>query len=449
MKITASSKIIIQGASEPMRQAIIKKLTLVNPNFFKMKKMGHWISPDKQWFRYYEQPDPDTLIVPRGLLGRIIKFFPDVEVEEHFQNRQISTDLPHIQLRDYQNDIMARFRSQSLSEGIFCLSMGSGKSIIALEVIRGLKLTATILVNTKIIQDQFVEEAKKHLKYDVGIINGDEKSIKEITVANVASLYDNPELMKQLVENTSILIVDECSTFLSEERIKVIEQFNPKYVFGLTATPDRTDGQGPAIPFYFGNIIEDYSETMIKPTVEVIDSREFIPVCVNYNEMVDHQISNVSRNTLIAGIAVAEAIAGKKILILTKRCEHYQTIRALLPDWPGIIMAESGNKDLGVQLNLLREGKRDFSIILGTFSLLGTGFSIDRLDCLIVAGDLRSTVLTTQSAGRILRLLKDKNAIIYDIYDSQNGIFRRQFLERKKLYESRGWEIKGLEHWKR
>jgi hypothetical protein len=84
MIIRASNKITIQGATEPMKEAIIKKLTIANPLFYKKKRMGLWVSEKDRFFRYYEQPDPDTLIVPRGLLTRIKNFFPEVIVEEDF-----------------------------------------------------------------------------------------------------------------------------------------------------------------------------------------------------------------------------------------------------------------------------------------------------------------------------------------------------------------------------
>jgi superfamily II DNA or RNA helicase len=440
-EIIASNKITIRKAPLQMLESIKRKLTIPNPLYWKKKRMGLWVSPKDQFYTYFSQPDPDTLVVPRGLLGRIRKFFPDVKVEEDFISLQLTSKFAPVELRDYQKAIMSHFIAEKPTEGIFSLSVGSGKTIIAMEIIRNLGLTGTVLVNTSVIQDQFTEEMKKHWGYEPGIINGKEKTIKEVTVANIASLYDNPELLKQLIDNTSILIYDECHTALSDKRTEVVEQFKPKHIFGLSGTVAREDGQGPAIPFYFGNVIEEYEATMICPTVEVVDPREFIPVCVNYHEMIDKMVENDSRNTLIAGLAAGEALQGRKVLVLTKRVEHYQNIRAKLPGGDTILMAESDDGELGFKLQQLRENKMDFSIILGTFSLLSTGFSIEKLDVLIIAGDLKSEVLTMQSSGRVLRLLKDKTAKIIDIFDSQNGIFRRQHLARRKLYEKKGWKI--------
>jgi superfamily II DNA or RNA helicase len=357
--------------------------------------------------------------------------------------------LPDIKLRDYQETILANWRKTKPSEGCFDLSVGSGKTIMILQMIKELGVTATILVHTSVILEQFVEEAKKHWGYDLNVVDGQNKTIGPITVCSVASLFNNPELLTELVANTSALFVDEAHLYVSDKRVEVVEAFKPKYIYGFSGTFTREDAQGPAIHFYFGNILETYEATMICPTVEVVDSREFIPISVNYHEMIDKMVENDSRNMLIAGLAAGEALQGRKILVLVKRVDHYKRIRAKLPAGDTILMAESDDNELPMKLQMLRENKMDFSIILGTFSLLSTGFSIEKLDVLIIAGDLKSSVLTMQSSGRVLRLLKDKTAKIIDIADMSNPIFRRQFLERKKLYESKGWPIKGLDHWKK
>lgn len=445
MKLVASNKIQITDYTPNQLEKIKSTLTLANPMYWKLKNMGKFVNHIPKEFKYYEQESLDApLFVPRGMLSRLIKFSPESLINTSFISLSTSVLAHHnslLEFRDYQADIVAKWRETKPTEGVFDLSTGSGKTLLALQIIKELGLTATILVPTNIILNQFIEESKKYFGYDLGVINGKEKNIKEITVASIASLFNNPELLKELVSNTSVLFVDECQGAVSDKRVEVIEQFNPSYIYGLSGTPTREDGQTQAIHFYFGNTIEKYEAVMIKPTVEIINSETFLPVMVNYAEMQDKMIENKSRNILIAGLAMGEMLEGRKVLVLTKRIEHYQTIRQMLPKGDGIIAANSTDIMLAERLEALRENKMDFQCILGTFSLLGTGFNIEKLDTLIIAADLKSQVLTTQSAGRVLRLLKDKTAKIIDIFDSQNGIFRTQGYARQKLYRSKGWPM--------
>lgn len=440
MLIKVCDKIYIFNCPEEKKASMKKTLTLPNPNFFKMKAMGKWTGGTPSSFKYYEESGA-AFIIPRGLTERIKRFLPEAEIKYETVEKKFDLKLNDITLRDYQEQVLSVWRAKGVKEGVFNLATATGKTVLALQVAKELGLTCTFLVTTNVILDQFVSEAKKFLGYDIGVINGKKKEIKDITVANVSSLFNNEELLTKLAAHTSVLIVDECAGFVSDKRVKVLEQFYPTYLYGLSGTPQREDGQSEAIFFYFGGIIESYEGTVVDPIVEVINSRVFIPIKINYHEMIDDQISSDSRNKLISGLALGEMLKGRKVLILTKRIEHYQEIRKRLPSGDGIIVADSTDKELGDHLDQLRKYKRDFNCIIGTFSLLGTGFNIEQLDTLIIAGDLKSSILTTQAAGRILRLLKGKNAKIIDLWDAENGILSRQFQHRKKLYEKKKWKV--------
>ena len=96
---------------------------------------------------------------------------------------------------------------------------------------------------------------------------------------------------------------------------------------------------------------------------------------------------------------------------------------------------------------MLKEFKNEtkhFDAIVGTTSLLSVGLDIPALDTLIIACDMRSGILTRQSAGRILRLFGEKKeAEILDIKDGWNGILSAQYYKRYKTYKKMGWICKN------
>ena len=223
----------------------------------------------------------------------------------------------------------------------------------------------------------------------------------------------------------------------------------------MTATPRRTDGQGKAIEFMYGPILIDRELPRKAPTVTIVPFKGHIPSW-DYPGIIAAQTQNPERNSLIAGIVEREACRGRRCLVLTKRIAHYEfildelrgddglTTDPLAPRGRDIIALRSSGtaNSRASEFADLRSGKRDFSVLLGTFSLLAVGIDLPMIDTLIIAGDLKSDVLAEQSAGRVLRLFEGKpTPQIIDIADTGNGILKRQAQIRRKFYLSRGWEI--------
>jgi superfamily II DNA or RNA helicase len=445
--ITVKNKIRIKGLPPAYRAQVKKTLTLVNPKYFMMKNSGRstWNVPKD--FKYYEE-ELDDLIIPRGAYSRLVKFLDSSGLQFAVDTRLafsgLSVQLKPIKLRDYQVELLdSLFKSPIPTEGIINMSTGSGKTVVALEVIRRLGMKATILVPNNVILTQFKEEANKFFNYDVGIINGFTKEIKDITVATFQSLSTNQDLLEQLCKQSGTVIVDEVQGVVSEKRRQVLQSFYPTNLYGITATPERgADGQTEAIFFMCGPEISKYESVQMKPMVEVIESKEMITMRANYMDMVEDMVNNKSRNTLIIGLVIMELLAGRKILTLTKRIQHYKNMESAFVGNENVHFIDSKNKDRNEILLAMKKGLMDFSAIFGTTSLLAVGTDVPSLDTLIIGCDLKSKVLTTQACGRVLRLFEDKQSPkIYDIVDTSNPVFFSQARSRLKTYKHHGWPV--------
>ena len=241
------------------------------------------------------------------------------------------------------------------------------------------------------------------------------------------------------------LLVSNCHTMVTDKRLKAIQQFNPEYLYGMTATPDREDGKAKAIGFTFGDVIIDKEMKTTIPKVEVINSNVKIPV-EEYPDMILNQINNTERNKLIVKTIRKELVSGRKILVLCKRIAHYKLLYGLLSDLKDkdvycISSSEKESERLKL-LEDLRGNKRNFDVLFGTYPMLATGTDIPCLDTLIFAGDLKSSVLTKQAVGRLTRIFEGKkNPKVLDFADNFNGILYNQFKGRKRFYKKQGWTI--------
>ena len=344
------------------------------------------------------------------------------------------------ELRDYQVGIVDEILEAG-NNGVIKLGTGFGKTLIACEIIRKLNKTALIIVPRVSLLTQFKDTLKEFYNYEAGIIQGQTRIFKDITVASISSLKKGD--IDKLSES-SIVIMDEAHTAISNKRLGIIQSFNPKYLYALTATPARSDGQGDAIFFTFGKVLINKALPQEKPQVQIVKSDAEIEVSHEYHEMIDEMVENVNRNFLIARLAESEAENGRKILILTKRIEHYSNITRLIEGDYKIhcISSDMKQSERDELLTKLRNNEQVFDIILGTYSMLSTGVDIPALDTIIFAGDLKSDVLAEQSIGRILRIFKGKqHPKVIDIDDNLNGILHRQHLARRKFYKDNEWEI--------
>jgi superfamily II DNA or RNA helicase len=449
--ITIKNKITIRNLPEKLVVHIKRVLTLENPKYHILKAMGKPVWAKNRWLTYYSVTKDGALVIPRGMLNRLTAFLQANKIkytiiEDHRIYKKLPFQLPEIELRDYQAKIMQNIKTNK-REGILKMTTGTGKTVMAAAITSFYGLYTTIIVPNKVLLEQFKYEFKKFLNYEVGILSGEEKKLKEITVSTYGVLH-NKQLLEQLVQQTSVLFIDEVQGCVSPKRKKIIQQFNPAYIYGLTATVMREDGQTEAIKFLAGNIVEEYEGDQMRPRVEIWNTKVNIPIQPEYHAMIDDMINHDGRNTLINYIVMEELSQNRKILVLTKRIEHYKNLETKLPkygqsDETGIYFMDSDMDQRDTILSGMKTGLIDFKAIFGTTSLLAVGTDIPALDTLIIACDMKSSVLTTQSAGRIMRIFKGKqDPKIIDLHDTYNPILNRQAKQRLKLYYSNNWDVK-------
>ena len=416
--------------------------------YYKLLRMGQTraLYAVPPYFKYYLEKE-GNLLVGRGSLGKIKKLlsfnsYKYEESDETTKARLPSTvlvgDIPE---REYQVGDIGTIKGNKT--GIIRLGTGYGKTIIACKLIKAIERSTLILVPRIHLVDQFIKEFRRWYNYEPGIIQGNNWTIRDITIASIQTLGRRKRQPNWFYNTFGCVIVDECHTAITNKRLQLIQSFNPEHLYGMTATPRRTDEQGKAIEFTFGPIIIDKDLETTKPIVKLIYSHVHIPIVFSYAEMIDKQVENEIRNDLLIKIIHEEIKEGRKILVLTKRIAHYGRLISRLREYSPIVISSAiSSKERNEIISGLRDGRKEFQIILGTYSMLATGTDIPALDTLIFAGDLKSDVLQEQSAGRILRIFSGKkHPKIIDIVDNGNGILLHQAKARIKWYKKQEWKI--------
>lgn len=335
-----------------------------------------------------------------------------------------------IQLRPYQKKIVElwfkKIKSRYPYGGIILMPMGTGKTIVALEIIARMKLPALVVVHTEVIYEQWKKAIRKYLELEAGEIRRDKETIKPITIAMVQTLIRKEKI--DYKEFFGLVVYDEVHIMGAKEFNKTIPLFNPKYRLGLSATPYRKDGMTKLFKWHIGEILARMSSTLLVPKIVKIEYSDYISTagCFKGKKFIRSKflkrLNIPRRNEIIARLAMKAYQKGYKVLILSDSLSLLYTYNKLL---------KIKNKAWIIGEKKTYTGKE--RIILATYLAGGTGFDAPEIDCLILATP-RADV--KQAIGRALRPLEGKRQpIIIDIVDINVPVLRKYYLKRKEAYK--------------
>lgn len=450
IRLTVTGNLVFENLSHETKGFLQTLLRLPNPTYHQAVRANPRARfALSEWIKYYEEQKDSRFMAPRGIRERFEKYAAQEALEYRVTDQRVDVlarknlaKCSSISLRDYQRGLAETVIQAP--EGLIRMDTGAGKTIIGLDVAAKLGRRTLIITPKLDLLSNWRREVLSNFKdLTPGIIQGSICDVQDITIATMQSLRNrlNDHTIKG--DEFGLVIVDEAHQTVSQVAREVFAKLKAKYRYGLTATNRRSDGQGDAINFIFGPTIIDVKMARETPKVEVIHSDIHIWV-QEYAPMITEQCQNEERNKLLIDIITKECESKRRVILLTKRVEHYKLLESLIPEHLKAFALSSKDKKAyrDELLTGLKSGTQEFDILLGTFPLLSTGIDIPSLDTLIIAGDLKSDVLAEQSAGRILRLFKDKQEPkIIDVWDVNNPILKKQGKERQAFYAKEKWVV--------
>jgi len=243
------------------------------------------------------------------------------------------------------------------------------------------------------------------------------------------------------------LILDECHAYCTDQALLRLLSLRPQYLLGLSATPDRSDGRSQALDMIVSprivrkmrRLFHVYhyhtpwkGQILLSPSTGELD----------WNSILEGQATNTRRNRLICEFIHLFWRAERTILVLCKRVEQTTILQTMLENTRGTFIASEVLVGNGLVSNQPKDVPHRPRVLLSTYSMVGVGFSDDRLDTLILGADVEQMAL--QYAGRIFRR-PDVSSVIVDIVDPKMPGMRKHFRSRCAVYESMGGIIEAFE----
>ncbi|CGF48828.1 helicase [Streptococcus pneumoniae] len=286
----------------------------------------------------------------------------------------------------------------------------------------------------------------------VGQYGGTKKWLsKLVDVVMIQSLF-KLENSQSLLDEYEMMIVDECHHVSALMFEKVVAQFRGKYLYGLTATPERKNGHEPIVFQRIGEILHtaDKRETDFKRQLQLrFTSFGHLEIektkASNFIQLSDWIATDSARNQLILKDILAQVAEGRNILVLVNRIQQIDVFEKLLKekevDDCYIISGKTKVRERTSLLETLEQLDKGF-VLLSTGKYIGEGFDLPQLDTLILAAPFSWKNNLIQYAGRIHRNYKDKSLVrIFDYVDIHVPYLEKMFQKRQVAYRKMDYRV--------
>lgn len=453
-----SSDITIYQPTKDVLDWCEKNLCFDNPEYLKKVRMGFWVGNTPKKIRLYKIVGP-CLSVPVGVYT--FDDFPKVYVTQEIPEKYKIEYGKEIPLREYQKKAVSEMLSHE--KGILVSPAGSGKTQIALEIVRKKGLRTLWITHTLDLLNQSRKRAEKYFSKDkIGVIQGGKVDIADgITFATVQTLSKMD--MSKMSTYWDMVIVDEChrvsgSPTSVTQFYKVLDNLNATYKYGMTATIHRADGMIKATMALLGKVQyvvpeQSVSEFVLKPNIKYVYTNVRIaPTCLNsdgtlnYGRLINYLCDNDDRNQTIIEKIMSEY--ENSCIVLSHRVNHLKTLQQMLPEFvrgkscviDGKMTSKKDKKLREQYLEEIRSGEK--TILFATYSLAKEGLDAPILNRLFMTTPQKDFAIVTQSIGRVSRVHDGKtDATVYDFVDDIEFCVRSA-KKRMSIYRKNKCEVK-------
>ena len=425
-----------------------EKLNFLNTEYLTRKRLGKSVYQVQKYFRLVEESG-ELVTLPRGFLEELISY-----LEEHTIKYEIATEHSEFPKFSFKNNIVLRAEQKLLvdavsprANGVIVAPPGSGKTMIGMELITRHNLPALILVHRKQLLDQWVDRIESHLgipRAKIGTFSGTRKKLgKEITVALIQSFARDKNL-NQFQDKFGTIIIDECHHIPAKTFREVIKGFNPKYLYGLTATPKRKHNDEQLIYVYIGPVIAEMSEPdkgtsgvgHLNITITETDlSVPFRFKTDQYELLAKIVCYDTARNQLIQKDILEQTETGARILVLSERKEHLDVLELYLKGQCEIVKITGDDSSASRTSKLKQIQDGHYQVILSTGQFFGEGLDVQSINSLILAFPFSFEGKLIQYLGRLRQTKTNQMYTVCDYRDSQIPFLERQFKARNRHYK--------------
>ncbi len=459
VRVVIAQRLFIEkaGLPSPLINQIKRLAAFQNPDFYKKQSMRLSTALTPRVITCAEEL-AEHIALPRGCLEDVEALLREngvaLEVEDKCENGAPLNHTFKGTLTPMQEQASKAILTHDM--GVFVAPPGIGKTVVGIQVIAARDRNTLILVHRKPLLDQWVAQLALFLGIDtkeIGQIGaGKKKPNGRLDVAMLQSLVRQGKV-DDLVAGYGHVVVDECHHLPAFSFERVLAEVKARYLTGLTATPQRRDGQQPILQMQLGPVrfaVDSKSLAAKRPFEHRLVVREtgFLPSGMDEGASIQKLYAALAaderRNDLIFD-DVVHALEGKRSpILLTERRDHLEHFAARLQGFTKHLVVLHGGmkpkerRETLARLASIPDGEE--RLLLATGRYIGEGFDDARLDTLFLALPVSWKGTLVQYTGRLHRLHPGKTEVrIYDYVDRGVPMLLKMFERRLRGYRAIGY----------
>jgi superfamily II DNA or RNA helicase len=156
-----------------------------------------------------------------------------------------------VEPRPYQREAIDEWKRRERC-GVVILPTGAGKSLVAQMAIECTGRSTLVVVPTIDLMNQWYDLLLSSFQAEVGLIGGGYYEVGALTITTYASAF---RFMERLGNQFGLLIFDECHHLPGSIYRYAAELSIAPFRLGLTATPERADGEEQSLNQLIGPIV--------------------------------------------------------------------------------------------------------------------------------------------------------------------------------------------------
>lgn len=315
---------------------------------------------------------------------------------------------------------------QGHKRGLAIAATGTGKTYLSAFASEHLKPNRVLFIAHREELILAAMESFKNIYKDTDasefkIYKGRQRKLSTYTFASVQTLVNDLERIDSTMFD--FIVIDEFHHATANSYMKILNHFTPKFLLGLTATPERTDG-GDVFELVNYNIVIDVrlkhalESELLTPfqyygiSDETIDlakvirqTEEDIVTILNSNKRVDFIVKKIEQYVTSGkrkAIGFCQNISHAEFMNTEFKNRGYHSI---------VLTSKNTSEERQTAVDALRDKNNPLEFIF-TVDLFNEGIDIPAVNLVLFLRPTESAIVFTQQLGRGLRQTEGKEYLI-------------------------------------